>query len=142
MRSCFADFTNVWDVMSHNDISHCEIRSRSMWEMTYNKAIRHATMLVNNKEVRHSICSTNTKLMFTLVTTQRIYSVQIPASLHQLFELIGAPVQPLSSREDEPQLLRKLLQLARRVPAGCDHDLGVLHAGPTVLIILELQLKI
>ena len=68
--------------------------------------------------------------------------MQIPASLHQLFELIGAPVQPLSSREDEPQLLRKLLQLARRVPAGCDHDLGVLHAGPTVLIILELQLKI
>ena len=77
--------------------------------------------------------------MFTLVRTQ---DVQIPASLHQLFELIGAPVQPLSSREDAPELLRKLLQLARRVPAGCDHDLGVLHAGPTVLIILELQLKI
>merc|ERR1719370_2060439 len=86
-----------------------------MREVADNQAVRHTTMLVNHQEVGHGICS---------------------ASFHQLFELIGAPVQPLSSREDEPELFGKLLELARRVPACRDHDLWVLHACPPILMIL------
>ena len=73
MGSCFANLTNVWDVMPekedvlhtisfltdlpHNDVSHGEVGSGSVREVTDYEAIRHTAMLMNHKEVSHCICS-------------------------------------------------------------------------------------
>ena len=75
MGSCFANLTNVWDVMPekrrrfahnfltfltvlpHNDVSQGEVGSGSVREVTDYEAVRHTAMLVNHKEVSHCICS-------------------------------------------------------------------------------------
>ena len=108
-----------------------------MRKMADDKTIRHTTVLVYDEEVCHGVCSARKSSAF-----QAWHELELPASLHQLLEFVGSPVEPLSAREDEPQLLGELLELAGRVPARRDHDLRVLHTSPTILVILGIDSEV
>mmetsp|Transcript_6972 Transcript_6972/g.17087 ORF Transcript_6972/g.17087 Transcript_6972/m.17087 type:complete len:236 (+) Transcript_6972:1103-1810(+) len=105
----------ILDIVPHHHILEVKVGRRPEGQMRHDDPIGLASRLVHHHDIRDLVRA---------------------ACRHQLRDHQVSPIEPLSPRPQQPQLLRKLPQPCRRVAARRDDDLWRARTGERVLIVV------
>ena len=148
MRVLFTHGTEIGDVVSHDHVGQGEVGRGAVGQVAHDQPVRLASCLVDNQEVSDCVGPAGFQKLLVLVVTA-VEALGVGNDQAELWKIENEYFEFVciakSFNRSElclffyPRTLCELFQPGRRISRGCDHDFGILHPRPSILVVLAVD---